>query len=108
VSAMLLFSRAKGISWKKWMWIAVPALAGIAALQMYFVQEMIAALFLFTVLFVIVAAIVLVLWLVDRAGQRTVAWAEPQTRHVAQLARRGVAAVEERGRKWTHTGDAHP
>jgi uncharacterized membrane protein len=108
VSAMLLFSRAKGSSWKKWLWIAVPAVAGIAALQMYFVQEMIAALFLFTLLFVIVAAIVLVLWAVDRAGQRTVAWAEPQTRHVAQLARRGVAAVEERGRKWTHTGDAHP
>ena len=60
------------------MWIS---LAAIAAVQLYFVRELLAALFLFTVLFVIVAAVALVLYLVDLAGQRTIAWAEPQTKH---------------------------
>jgi hypothetical protein len=94
----------QGRSWKMWTGIAVGALA---AVQLYFVREMLAALFLFTVLFVIVATVFLMLWLVDRAGQRTLAWAEPQTRELARLARRGVAIAEELGKKWTHTGAAH-
>ncbi len=104
----IVSSEVRARRWKKWLWIGIPTIAAVAAFQLYFVQEIIAALLLFTVLFVVVGFIVAVLWLIDRAGQRTVAWAEPQTRQVARLARRGVAAVEQRGRKWTHTGAAHP
>lgn len=105
MSALNVVTEGKGNNWKKWVWIA---LAAFAAIQIYFVREMLAVLFLFTVLFIAVTAIILVLWLFDRASQRTVAWAEPQTRQLGRLARKGFAAVEERGRKWTHTGDAHP
>ena len=90
VSALKLSSDNKRRQWKKWVWIG---LAALAALQLYFVQEMLAALFLFTVLFIAVAAVVLILWLLDRASQQTVAWAEPQTRQLARFARHGVALV---------------
>jgi Flp pilus assembly protein TadB len=94
----------QGRNWKIWTGIAVTALA---AVQLYFVREMLAALFIFTIVFAFVATVFLMLWLVDRAGQRTLAWAEPQTRELARLARRGVAIAEELGKKWTHTGAAH-
>ena len=90
MSALKLSSDSKRRQWKKWVWIG---LAALAALQLYFVQEMLAALFLFTVLFIAVAAVVLILWLLDRVSQETVAWAEPQTRQLARLARHGVALV---------------
>jgi Flp pilus assembly protein TadB len=109
VGALNVVTEGKGNSWKKWVWIA---LAALAAIQIYFVREMLAVLFLFTILFIVVTVIVLVLWLLDRASQRTVAWAEPQTKQLGgqlgRLARKGFTAVEERSRKWTHTGDAHP
>ena len=88
------------------MWAGI-AVAALAAVQLYFVQEMLAALFIFTIVFAVVASVFLMLWLIDRAGQRTLAWAEPQTRELARLARRGVAIAEELGKKWTHTGAAH-
>ncbi len=87
------------------MWAGI-AVAALAAVQLYFVQEMLAALFLFTIVFAVVATVFLMLWLVDRAGQRTLAWVEPQTRQLARLARRGLAIAEELGKKWTHTGAA--
>ena len=84
---------------RKWMWIG---LAVFGALQLYFVQEMIAAMILFSIGFVVVGAIALFLYLFDRASQRTVAWAEPQTVRAAQLARKAVARVEEVSRKQLH------
>ena len=84
---------------RKWLWIG---LAALAALQVYFVQELMAALLLFSVLFAIVAAAVLVVYMFDRAGQRTVAWAEPQTLRAARLARRALARAEEVSRKQLH------
>jgi hypothetical protein len=81
---------------RKWMWFG---LAALAAIQLYYVQEMIAALILFSILFALVAGVALVLFLLDRASQRTLAWAEPRT---ARLARRGWTLVEEASKKPLH------
>lgn len=84
---------------RKWLWIS---LAVLAALQLYFVREMMAALFLFSVGFVVVAAVVLALYLFDRASQRTMDWAEPQTARVAHLVRRAIVRAEEISKKQLH------
>jgi hypothetical protein len=69
-------------------WILL-GLAALPAIRLYQVQEMIAALAIFSVLFALAAGAALTLFLLDRAGQRTLAWAAPRTTHVAQTARRG-------------------
>ena len=78
-------------------------LAALAALQLYFVREMLAALLLFTMLFIVFAAVALFFFVVDFAGRRTLAWAEPQTKVAAGYARRAWSAAEsstmEVGRK---------
>src|SRR5579863_4755347 len=51
----------------KWLWIG---LAALAAIQLYFVRELLAALLLFTILFAIVAFVAVVLYVIDQAGQR--------------------------------------
>lgn len=79
-----------------WIWSAV---AAFVILRVYYVQELLAALLIFSVLFVIVCAVLLVVFLLDRASQRTVSWAEPGAVRVAQVARRGVAFAEELARK---------
>ena len=53
-----------------WFWSAP---GRVCDLQVYYVQEMLAALFIFSVLFVIVGAVLLAVFLLDRASQRTVA-----------------------------------
>ena len=45
-------------------------------MRLYYVQEMIAALIMFSVLFVAVAVVVLILFLLDRASQYAMTWAE--------------------------------
>ena len=84
---------------RKWLWIG---LAIFGALQLYFVQEMTAALFLFSVGFVVIAAAVLALYLFDRASQRTMDWAEPQTQRVAHFVRRAIVRAEEVSKKQLH------
>ena len=81
---------------RKWMWAG---LAALVALQMYFVQEMLAALMLFAGVFVIVALIALVIYLVDRAGQWSIGWAGERARPAIQLARRGWILAEELSKK---------
>jgi hypothetical protein len=77
-------------------------LAALAATQLYFVQEMIAALVLFSVIFALVAMGAIVLYALDRASQRTMAWAEPQTVRAVHVARRGLAFAEEISKKPLH------
>jgi hypothetical protein len=77
-------------------------LAALAAIRLYYVQEMIAALVLFLVLFAIAAGAALTLLLLDCAGQRTLAWAAPHTMHVAQTASRGWALAAELGKRQLH------
>jgi uncharacterized membrane protein YqjE len=81
---------------RKWMWAG---LAALVALQMYFVQEMLAALLLFAGVFVIVAVIALLIYLVDRAGQWSIGWAGERVRPALQLARRGWALAEDISKK---------
>ena len=54
------------------MWTGI-AVTALAAVQLYFVRELLAALFIFTIVFAVVASVFLMLWLIDRAGQRTLA-----------------------------------
>ncbi len=84
---------------RKWMWIGLVA---FLALQVYFVQELLAALMLFTGLFVILAIGALILYLIDRAGQMGLGWAAQRARPVGQLARRAWAAAEDLSKKPFH------
>jgi uncharacterized membrane protein YqjE len=77
---------------RKWMWAG---LAAFVAMQIYFVQAMMAALMLFTGVFIIFAILALVIYMVDRAGQWSLGWAGEHARPVAQLARRGWALAED-------------
>ena len=81
---------------RKWMWIG---LISFLALQLYFIREMVVALLLFTALFLSLATIALLLYLIDRAGQWGLGWAEQHSRPVGQVARRGWAFVEEISKK---------
>jgi len=77
---------------RKWMWIGLVA---FVALQIYFVQEMLVALMLFTGVFVILALAALILYLADRASQWGLSWVGEHARPLAELARRGWAATED-------------
>ena len=81
---------------RKWMWAG---LAAFVALQIYFVQEMVAALILFTGVFVIVAFLALVMYLVDQAGQWSIGWAGKHVQPTMQLMRRGWTLAEELSKK---------
>jgi hypothetical protein len=86
VKVSKVFSEQKA---RKWMWIG---LAAFVALQIYFVQEMLAALILFTGLFVVCALAALVFYLVDRASRWGLGHAEIQ-------AKRAFVAAEELSKK---------
>lgn len=58
---------------RKWMWIG---LAVVAALQFYYVQEMIAAFVVLGVVFALIAGAGLLVFLVDRASAQTLNWVE--------------------------------
>lgn len=74
---------------RKWLWIALVA---FVALQIYFVRELLAALLLFTGVFVVCALIALVFYLVDRASRWGLGLAEHQ-------AKRALVAAEEISKK---------
>jgi hypothetical protein len=86
VKVSKVFSERKA---RKWLWIALGALV---ALQLYFVQEMVAALMLFTGIFIVCAIIALVLYLVDRASRWGLSLAGNQ-------AKRAIVAAEEISKK---------
>ncbi len=81
-----VFSERKA---RKWLWFALGALV---ALQLYFVQEMVAALMLFTGIFIVCAMVALVLYLVDRAIRWGLSLAGNQ-------AKRAIVAAEEISKK---------
>ena len=70
-------------------------LAALIAVQIYYVREMLAALFIFAVLFAFGAVVAFILFLLDWASQRTAEWVEPEAKRAAQAARRGVTYLEE-------------
>lgn len=75
--------------WRKALWYILGA---AFVFQAYYVREMLAALIIFTFLFVIGAVIAGVVYLLGRAGETTVTLAEP-------MARKGVAYAEELSKK---------
>ena len=85
----------KRISQRKisiWILVALIALIAVAATQDYYVREMLAALIIFSVLFALVAAIVLTLFLLDRASQLALGWIEPHAKSFAHAALRLLPA----------------
>jgi hypothetical protein len=74
---------------QKWLWISVSV---IVALQIYFVQELLVALMLFTGLFALCALAALVLYLIDQASRWSVGMAGSQ-------AKRALAAAEDLSKK---------
>jgi len=75
---------------RKWMWIG---LGGVAALQFYYVREMIAAFVVLGVLFAVVAGAGLLMFLVDRASARTLNWMETFMPTLLHAASAGVNFV---------------
>ena len=78
------------------MWVF---LAVLVALQFYFVWQLLAAFLLFTLGFAVLAGVALVFYLVEQAGQLSLAWVEPRTRVMAGLARRGLVLLEDLSKK---------
>lgn len=81
-----VFSEKKA---RKWLWVAFGT---FVALQIYFVQEMVVALILFTGIFIVCAIVALALYLVDRASR----WGLGMAGHQAK---RALVAAEEVSKK---------
>lgn len=77
---------------RKWMWIG---LAIVAALQFYYVQEMIAAFVVLGVIFAVIAGAGLLVFLVDRASERTLSWVENASLAVLRTVRRSLSYASE-------------
>lgn len=84
---------------RKWLLIG---LAALVAVQVYYVQEMLAALLLFSVAFALIGGAVLLVYLLDRGSQRALAWAGPHAVRAARATRRGWAVLEEVSKKPLH------
>lgn len=81
---------------RKWMWWL---LGSIAAAQVYFVQELLAAFALFAMAFLAIAGAAVSLYMLHRAWAVTVDRVA-DSRHPAMLAiRHGVASVEDMARR---------
>lgn len=81
-------------------WILVAVIA-VAATQVYYVRELLAALIIFSVLFALVAAIVLALFLLDRASQLALGWIEVRAKSFAHGALRLLPARSARADETT-------
>jgi hypothetical protein len=79
------------ISRKTWIWIGL-GLAAVPALRIFYVQEMLAALIAFTVLFGALFTSVLMVFLLASASKPVVVWAVPK---VGRVRRWSAEAVED-------------
>jgi hypothetical protein len=77
-------------------WIGAIALA---ALQLYFVRQMLALLIIFAAFFFVAAGIVLALYLIHQVGQVILERTEPHVLLMARASRRGLGAVGELSKK---------
>jgi hypothetical protein len=71
----------------KWIFIGTAAIAAGAATRLYYVQEMLAALLLFAVVFSCAAATLLILFILDRAGEAALGFLESRGRALVEHAR---------------------
>jgi hypothetical protein len=81
---------------RKWMWWF---LGVVAALQLYFVWELLAAFALFALGFAAVAFVVVSLYMLQKGWEVAVARVADSNHPVVSMARRSVSAVEELGRR---------
>lgn len=81
---------------RRWMW---GFLIALAALQSFYVQEMLAALFLFSLVFVVFAVIALAIYAVNHASEASLVRAEPYARVAARAGRRTFTFIEQLSRK---------
>ena len=76
ISFAELFHKLSAFSGKKWVLIGVGFVAGLAV-HIYYVQELLAGLILFSLLFVGAYAVALAVFFLARASRPAVAWAAP-------------------------------
>jgi hypothetical protein len=75
-------------------WIVLTTTA-LIAVRVYYVQELIAAFVIFSLLFACLAGVVLIVFLLDHAAQTALAWAEVCVRTFGRAARRGWESAEK-------------
>ena len=83
-------------SGRKWMWWFLGVLA---ALQLYFVRELLAAFALFALGFAAVAFVIISLYMLQKGWEVAVGRVADSNHPVVNLARRGVSAVEDMARR---------
>src|SRR5258705_1167919 len=81
---------------RKWMW---RFLAVLAALQLYFVRELLAAFALFALAFAAIAFVIVSLYMLQKSWEVAVARVVQSSHPVVNFARRGVSAVEDMARR---------
>lgn len=81
---------------RKWMWWL---LAVVVALQLYFVWELLAAFALFAIGFAAIAFLIFSLYVLQKGWEVAVARAADSGHPVVDMARRGVATVEDLARR---------
>jgi len=81
---------------RKWMWWF---LGIVAAFQLYFVRELLAAFALFAVVFAAIAGLIAGLYLLQKSWEVVVAGLAASAHPVMTLARRAVAALEDLARR---------
>jgi hypothetical protein len=92
-------------SLRKWIWWF---LGGIAALQFYFVRELLAAFALFAFGFVVLGLGLGALYLVQKSWEASVGRVAASQNSWLLAARRSVATVEEWGRRPIRRPDSEP
>jgi hypothetical protein len=80
----------------RWFWVGIIA---FVALQLYYVRETLPLLIIFGLFFSVGTSILFVLYLVGRAGEVSLAKAEPYAISAARAGRRGLGQVGEFSKK---------
>ena len=83
-------------TFRKWMWLL---LGVVAALQLYFVRELLAAFALFILGFAVIAAMIMSLYLLQKSWESGLAWLLASQNSWVLAVRRGVTFTEEWARR---------
>jgi len=92
-------------SLRKWIWWF---LGGIAALQLYFVRELVAAFALFALGFIAIGLCLAVLYLLQKSWEAGVSWLATRQNAWLLATRRGLATVEVWARRPLRRPDSEP
>jgi len=92
-------------SLRKWIWWF---LGGIAALQFYFVRELLAAFALFALGFIAIGLCLATFYLLQKSWEAGIGRVAASQNAWIVAARRGVATVEEWGRRPIRRPDSEP